>query len=193
MKKLILTAAIGLFSVGAMADTVEDRNGFYAGGKFGTASTDFEYDDEWGDQIDTTIDSNIWGLQLGYTLNEYIGAEVGYTSGINQSIRVEDTGLEERTSTKIEGRLFSLSLIPTFPVSDNVTFHAKLGYSDAKFKTKVKYTGYDDISGSESENGLLWGLGATYHIDQTFVRAEFERSTFAENMDSFTLGFGVRF
>lgn len=169
MNKIILTIAL-LGSMNTFAqETPIDLTGYYVGGKFGVIDIDNEYK------------TNSWGLQAGYFFNQYLSVEAGYISALD--FKYDSADFE----VSAEG--YSVAIIPTKPINEDWSVHGKIGYM--RTETELENGAFED---DHSEGGILWGMGVTRHIGQTFVRAEIERIKLdGDYTDQFSVGFGVRF
>ena len=169
MNKVIwIVALLGSMNTFAQ-ETPIDLTGYYVGGKFGVIDIDNEYK------------TNSWGLQVGYFFNQYLSVEAGYISALH--FKYDSANFETSSAG------YSVAIIPTMPINEDWSVHGKIGYM--RTESEVENGAFED---DNSQSGLLVGLGATRHIGQTFVRAEFERIKLdGDYTDQFTVGFGVRF
>lgn len=165
MNKIAITILAALISMSAMSQEADavDRSGFYLGGKFGQVD------------IEGDLKTNAWGVHGGYTLNQYVSAEIAYISAVEYHER--DVGIE------LDGIQFAI--IPTLPINDDWSVTARLGYA----RLKGSYDNYN-FSDSDYFTEYTYGVGVVRHIGQTFVRLEYE---VIDDSDFISLGFGVRF
>ncbi|NPA27712.1 MAG: porin family protein [Epsilonproteobacteria bacterium] len=122
-------------------------NNFYVGGGLSFVSAreadvdlDF-FDDKDGQDLLLNV-----MLLAGYNFNKYFSVEARASTSIAQ-----------KDFTKLTS--FSLFAKPQYPVTENLTLYALLGYG------YVKLDDYDGSNVDVSEGAFQWGLGASYDIN----------------------------
>ena len=157
MKKLVILAAVSLCSIGAMADT-----GPYVGGGLGISHGEFN-DSEPYETSDGRLEADAKNVKLfaGYRFSEYIAAEIdfGYFSGDVDSDYYSD----------YDGTGVSVSILPTYPVTDSLDVFVALSYG-------VADVSYDDSDYDPTFDGFGVGVGVTKHFDSMFVRGSINTS-----------------
>jgi len=87
---------------------------------------------------------------LGYNLNQYIALEGRYTTSFTKEDLVELDG-------------WSLFVKPQYPVSEDFSVYALLGYGG------VNIDGVNNISVDVDDNSFQWGLGVSYAIGENYT------------------------
>ena len=165
---------------------VQEYTGFYAGlGLSDVASRDtgvslsFTGEEAGADRV--------WGVSLlaGYTVNQYMAIEGRYTASFTKEDISEMRGL-------------SIYVKPQYPVNDDFSVYALLGYGSVTL---------DSINGSGvdvDDSGFQWGLGASYDVtDEVSVFVDYTMLAndmdghFTHNdgadVDALTIGVNYRF
>lgn len=165
-KKITLAATIAILSTGAFAAD----NQFYAGADLGTTKIDGINGRENG-----------YGVFFGYAITPSIAIESGFrrlasydvrSSGLNGSVTMDQV---------------SLSGVATLPLSNNFSVFGRLGYSQLKAKATI-----NGGSGSDSDNGAVYGIGAGYAFSPTVsARAELQKPS--SDATSFNVGVAFTF
>jgi opacity protein-like surface antigen len=147
----------GLLASGAAR--AED-SGFYLGASVGQAS-------QSGGEFDGEDMS--FRLLGGYSINQYIAAEAGYVDAGKQTDRIEGTDVEIKSDGFLVAALLKL------PIGDYVAPFAKVGYAFYDNDVKISQGG-QSLSGSESDEDLLYGVGCEFKLGDRFrLRAEYEQ------------------
>lgn len=152
MKKLILVAAVSLFSVGAMAD---DDGGAYMG--LGASISHY-------DANHFELDS--WGYHVfgGYKFNPYVAVELDITQ-----VRLDDS--DNGIDFYGDGSGIGISILPMYPLTDNLDGYLSLGYSYGTVVVAAS-DGNVAIGGVDSDSGWAAGAGLMWHVtDDVFLRA----------------------
>ena len=164
-KKIAVAATLAILSSTAFAT---DAPGVYAGGDFGTTKLDGESGRE-----------NSFGAFVGYRVTPMISVEAGFR-------RLADFDMTfNRVTANIKLDQVALSAIGTLPLSGGFNVFGRLGYNNIKAKASV-----DGFSGSDSDSGVLYGIGAGYAFSPTVAgRIEVQKPT----SDSTNVSAGVVF
>ncbi len=201
MKKIALSvvAIVGMSSFGfaggdiapvAAPIVVEEEvsnSSFYVGLGLAATSTrgsDVDlsfFDDEAGqDRL-----GNV-SLLAGYNFNEYVAVEARYTTTFSNEDVVEMDG-------------WSLFVKPQYPVSENFSIYALLGFGG------VTIDGVNDYAVDVDDSGFQWGLGASYlatenisvFIDYTSLAADMDglywNGALETDADAITIGVNYLF
>lgn len=150
----------GLVAAGLCGAANAEMSQFYAGSGAGIYYVDLD-----GVDFDETAPTlRLFG---GYQLNDYVSFEAGYTNLFESSA---DFG---GTDVNLEGSSWDLTVRPSLPIADNFTAFAVLGWSSYEFDLSADAGGGVTVSDSESENDLLYGLGAAMNLNDSWnVRGE---------------------
>ena len=242
--KMVLTAALAVLSCIFSTVILADTNRWYIGASLGgfdqNGLDDFTQSDllismEQGGispGLNPTIISTSnpdsddfgWKLYAGYQFNDHLGLEVGYLDLSSFSRRATLSGapgffgsLPSLTEeTEIDS--YGISVVGTYPISNQFSLFAKVGASNWKSETTASMrinTGtlscffifgctpdVESGSYSVSDSGTdpMFGVGATYSLGNWVLRAEWERlsgltSSFDEeiDIDLWTLGIQYNF
>lgn len=164
----------------------EEKSGLYAGLGLAAVSTrDAEVSVDWGG---TDRQDRLWNVSIlaGYDFNEYIAVEGRYTTSFNHEDQVEMSG-------------WSVFAKPQYPVSENFSVYALLGYGG------VTLDGINGYIVDVDDTGFQWGLGASYQVmenasffvDYTFPANDMDGLYFngavKVDVDAFTLGVNYHF
>jgi len=121
------------------------------------------------------------GLDLGYRFGNGLAAEA--------DLSFAKSDLNNAAKNEASYKTAALSLVYTFPVTEKVGLFAKAGYMQEQ--TKVNALNIDD-----SDNGLVYGGGLEYKINDTYgVVAEYEGSAIDNSLrgDAISLGLMYNF
>lgn len=135
MKKIAIAAALSVAFIAAPAFAADPYA--YIGINAGQNDMDFA-------GVKTSTAMGVFG---GYSFNEYIAAELAYV----------DFGKADTDSADVtvKGNAASLAAVGSYPLGNNFSLFAKLGYAS----TKVEPTG----GTSESKDDITYGIGAQYN------------------------------
>ena len=129
----------------------EEKSGFYAGLGFSAVNTrdadvsmDFFNSKAAQDRL-----ANV-SFFARYNFNEYIAAEGRYTTSVGHRDDVEMSG-------------WSLFVKPQYPVSENFSLYALLGFGG------VTLDGVNGANVDVDETGFQWGLGTSYAITESMT------------------------
>jgi OOP family OmpA-OmpF porin len=182
-----LLALAGLGSVTATAALAQDGGYFYGG--LGIGQSRANIDDNriaaglLGSGLTMTSisrDEKDTGYKLfgGYQFNRYFGVEAGY-------FRLGEFGFNATTTPAgtLDGRIklqgLNLDLVATLPVTEKLSFLARVGAQQAKASDRFSGTGSVvvlDPNPSERKTNAKYGLGMQYAFSPDFlVRGEAER------------------
>lgn len=218
MKTVVnLTAAILLS--GAAVAALADNAGLYLYGSVGQATTDRKAQADaaitgagitaFTSQADDTDTG--YKLQLGYRFNPYFAVEGGFVSLGKYTYRADATAPIAATrdaSIEIDG--WSLGIVPSAPLSQNVSLFAKVGVFGYDLKFDCSGTGVPCTNPSRSDSGtpVYYGAGIGWSLaPHWFLRAEYEiyrdigeslntdgtTGTSKEDVKTTSLGIGYRF
>ena len=153
---LLATAAISMFAVPAMAQTVQSPS-YY--GTLGYTQLD-------GSQGDLGAVTGRAGAK--FTPNLGVEGEVSF------GVRDEDitvAGVDGKLKHEYDAAIYGVA---TLPVSPNFDVFARVGYGTTELKAKAA-----GVSASEDGESVNYGAGANYYFDaQNGVRADWTRRDF---------------
>lgn len=162
-KKIVVAAALAVMASSSFA---ADAPKFYAGVDLGTTKVD-DYSDR----------ETSYGAFVGYQFNSNFALEGGYR-------RLADF---DENGVDIKATQTAVSVIGSLPLSNGFGVFARLGYNDVKLKATSGNFRY-----SESDDGALYGIGATYAFSPTITgRAEFQRPV--SDVTNFSIGVAFGF
>ncbi len=127
---------------------VEELSGFYAG--LGIVAMSVRDMDVSMDLFNTTAGQDRQGavsLLAGYNFNEYVAVEGRYTTSFTHDELVETDG-------------WSLFVKPQYPVSEDFSVYALLGYGGVNLDGKDGLFLATDVD----DSGFQWGLGVNYMV-----------------------------
>lgn len=153
---LSITTAAVLLAAPALAHA--ETSPYYVGGQY--AKQTVEIDTGFGN---LDLDFGTVALVGGYKVNQYFAVEARYAFGVK-----DESFSDEEYSTKIKvNNQMALLAKGIMPLSDEFSVFAVAGYSKTEYKTSFREL---EISGSEkdSENGIMYGIGAEYHLNDKF-------------------------
>ena len=127
---------------------------------------------------------------LGYEYNPNFAAEAGYLNSGTLAYKATGTGVATiKADTKVTG--FQLAAVGTAPLSDKFSVFGKLGYSFLTTKSDITI-GTVKSTASEKNNGLGFGLGASYKLaDNIRVKASYEM--ISSDVSAFLVGVQIKF
>lgn len=161
-KKIAVAAALAVIASSASAQVATK---FYVGGDVGSTKID-------GFDRETS-----YGAFVGYNFNTNFAVEGGYRRLADFDVQGADVTLDQR----------AISIIGSLPLSNGFGVFARVGYNDLKAKASVR-----GFSGSESTDGALVGVGATYAIAPNIsARAEIQRPS--DDSTNFSVGVSFGF
>ena len=140
---------------------------YYAGVAYGLVNT--EFDATYGtEKLGLEMDQTMITLHAGYSINEHLSIEGRYwiaTSDADTSISYRDTAFPNDNfdvsgDFDDDSKAWGVYLKPMYPISDTFTVYGLVGYGNVKLDI-------EDISGDD--DGLQWGLGASYNFNQDFA------------------------
>jgi OOP family OmpA-OmpF porin len=176
MKTTFVAAALIAMSSAALAGA----EGGYVGGDLGTTS----FSGGTGNKMS-------YGIFGGYRLNDTFAIEAGYRILGSEEETIVSGPYKAVAKTDLSS--LHLSATAAYPVTKELNLYGRLGYSFNKASAKVtsNIPGYN-FSGSESENNVLFGVGASYSLsDNLAVRTEWNRHH--ENFSNLSLGLAYKF
>ena len=127
---------------------VVDESGFYAGlGLTAVSTRDSAFSVDWGG--DGAYQDRLGNVSLvaGYNFNKYIAAEGRYTTSFTHEDLVEMNG-------------WSIFVKPQYPVSEDFSVYALLGYGG------VILDSVDGATVDVDDTGFQWGIGASYMVTE---------------------------
>ena len=195
MSRCTLVAAIAVALAGMSAGAVEAaENGFYVGAAIGQANHDFEKSDGINIGIsgfgfivhvdpvgvDTEEDVAAWNATLGYRINQYLAAEVGYMDfgDVDVTERYNTAGLvpsfpdiTREFNVTIAGAV--ASVLGSFPVGAGFELHARVGYLFAHQDLEERFSERQSIG----NDAWIGGVGTTWSFAKRWaVRLEYLRT-----------------
>ncbi|MFT6661141.1 MAG: opacity protein-like surface antigen [Maricaulis maris] len=168
MKHLILTTAlVAVFSAGAQAQD----------SRF-TLSEGYAYQ-----QFDE-FNAHSTNGRLSYNLNDFIRLEANAVSGLSGSSGIDCPVGEDCSSIEPRARFrygYGVSIAGEYPVSEQLSMFARIGYDTANFKATAGPTGND--------SGMSLGAGADFYFNDAHgVRLEYSRTEFDDRGDASSWG-----
>lgn len=167
---------------------VEELSGFYGG--LGVTAVSARDSSVSVDHFSSTEGQERMGaasLQAGYNFNEYIAVEGRYNISFTHDEQVEMDG-------------WSLFVKPQYPVTENISVYALLGYGGVNLDGESGFFPLTDTDDTDFQ----WGLGASYMImhnisvfaDYTWLADGMDGETTLGDkvdVDAFTLGVNYHF
>jgi OOP family OmpA-OmpF porin len=150
-------AALGLMATtAALADV---QPGFYAGVGLGQSTIDVGL----ADDSDTSF--KVFG---GYSFNEHFGVELAYIDGGSVEQRLGPSSVE------VEATGLSALAIGRLPINDLFSVYAKAGLAsyDVELKFSDPFLGNGSVKNSDED--LMYGIGAALSFGQFELRGEYE-------------------
>ncbi|HKQ84661.1 MAG TPA: outer membrane beta-barrel protein [Steroidobacteraceae bacterium] len=198
-----------------LASPVSNADGFYFGISGGVSSIDTvsksdidqvvsEAAQEAADTIGATVEGfdsslddtgNVWGLQVGYQWNRYVGAELGYIylgKALYEAEFVYTDGIDtvlERDTLRVTSKGFTIAALGFLPIGEHVDLHAKGGvyFADTRLRMKSSLPDFDESIQDEmkaSTQELFAGIGAAWNINDNYaLRFEYQRFFDVGNSD----------
>ena len=153
---LLATAAISVFAVPAMAQTMQSPT-YY--GTLGYTQLD-------GSQGDLGAVTGRFGAKF----TPYLGAEAEASFGVKDD-DFSIGGVDGKVKHEYDAAIYGVA---TLPVSPNFDVFARVGYGTTEIKAKAA-----GASASEDGESVNYGAGANYYFDaQNGVRADWTRRDF---------------
>lgn len=150
-------AALGLMAVtAAQADT---QPGFYAGVGLGQSTIDVGLSDD----SDTSF--KVFG---GYSFNEHFAVELAYIDGGSVEERVGPS------SAEVEVTGLSAMAVGRLPVNDMFSVFGKLGLASYDVELTFSDPFFGNGSVKESDEEVMYGIGAAFGFGQFELRGEYE-------------------
>ena len=165
---------------------VEELSRFYAGlGLTAISVRDAAFSVDWGGASNYQDRLGNISFIAGYDFNEYIAVEGKYTISFTH----EDT-------TEMDG--WSLFIKPQYPVTEDFSIYALLGYGG------VTLDGIDGFITDVDDSGFQWGLGMSYMVTEsvslfadytwlTGMEGIFYNGALETDVDAFTVGVNYHF
>ena len=166
---------------------VEEESGnFYAGlGLTAVSVRDSDFSVDWGGASRYQDRLGNISLLAGYNFNEYIAAEGRYTFSFSHE-----------SSIKMSG--WSLFVKPQYPVSEDFSVYALLGYGG------MDADGVNGFVTDVDDSGFQWGIGAGYMVTEsvslfadytwlTGLEGVFYNGAPETDVDQFTVGVNYHF
>jgi opacity protein-like surface antigen len=156
----LLLAAIGGFSLDAMADNVESPDSYaYLGVGVGYGRMNGE--DFTNTNGDLTRNNMSWKAMFGEKLNSYLALEAQYI----------DFGAARRSSDRIQARGVTADVVVDFIKDSRITPYGKVGalfwQTDNRF---------NDISDRKNGTNVAYGLGVRFALNNALaIKTEYER------------------
>lgn len=156
MKKILTVALLSSFAV---TPAFADNTGkMYIGGDFG--STTFS-------NMSPFPNPRVIRAVLGYHLTPNIAAEAGYSVFGDSTYTYTGFG----GSTTLSTRAFQVSAIGSLPLISDFDLTGKIGFT----RNRGELTNTTGISDDQINRGVIWGVGAQYHLSsRTTLRVQYE-------------------
>ena len=182
MKKMTLSVmAVAAMSSSVLAGgdivpvpVMVDSSGFYVGATIAYQRT-YSIDSAWFGKADTQDQTGALGLVVGYDYNEYLAFEG----------RIATTVFEEDYA---DVTTYSIFLKPQYPVTEDFSIYALLGYGNTKVKGSdgggLSF-GFDPTRIGDTimdESGFQWGLGVSYAVTEK-IDVTFDYVSYANDAD----------
>ena len=181
MKKLI--AAAGLLLLPTIVNAHHANPFWYAGMAYSTLNAELKAAGVQGDSEPDAIN-----FFVGRELNKYFAVEGLLSKGIYDD-RVSGASFAFELNY-----LIGASAVGILPVSDTFNFYGKLGIAQVEYE--------DDARDSADATGVMYGVGATFDIDEKFSfnaeflqypDADYSGSSMFDDVETSALTFGVSF
>lgn len=163
MKKFYLSAIAVLISTQAYNASAQDN------WSLGIIKSDLR---QSSDSNYVPFDIDTFGFTLGYGITDNISIEGRLTTSTDHSkIDFGQEGLERSEDIKRQGSIFIKMSIPIY---NNFSAYGLAGYANTKFSSRTPRATFDEnneFTGSvqheitRKENGLSYGLGLNYQMD----------------------------
>ncbi|MET0658207.1 MAG: outer membrane beta-barrel protein, partial [Steroidobacteraceae bacterium] len=141
------------------------------------------------EDFDSSLDDsgNVWGLQVGYRWNQYVGAELGYIDLGKLAYEAEffyTDGIDallERDTLRVTSDGFTIAALGFLPIGERFDLHAKGGvyFADTRLRVKASLPELDESiqdENKESTRELFAGVGAAWNINANYaLRIEYQR------------------
>lgn len=137
----------------------ESKGAFYVGLGYGALEGEIDPDNSWTRESDT-YDELL--LLAGYKFNKYVAVEGRYWFGDENTLDFYRDGVLVGTQD-VSVDSWGLYVKPMYPVTDAFNVYALLGYGGVS----LDY-GYDDTDFDDND-GLSWGVGVDYSINEKFA------------------------
>ncbi len=167
---------------------VEELSGFYAGLGIAAVNTrGSEQSIEWFNSVEGQDRLGNVSFLAGYNFNAYIAVEGRYTTSFAHDEHIEMDG-------------WSLFVKPQYPVNENFSLYALLGYGGLTLDGEKPLLGVVDVD----DSGFQWGIGVDYMMtenvslfaDYTWLAYDMDGAYAGENqadVDAFTVGVNYHF
>ncbi len=171
----------------AAVPVVEELSGFYAGLGIAAVNTrDSDLSIEWFNSVERQDRLGNVTFLAGYNFNAYIAVEGRYTTSFTHDEHIEMDG-------------WSLFVKPQYPVNENFSLYALLGYGGVTLDGS-KDLGIVDVD----DSSFQWGLGVNYmmtenvsfFVDYTWLANDMDGAYAGGNaadVDAFTVGINYKF
>lgn len=186
MKKQFLAACLlGAITLPATAE------GIYLFGDIGESKIEVSVEDYSTSKTDSAL-----SIGAGYNFNDTLALEFAYRD--LGSITNHDTDYSTYDySDELSVTALQVSLVAKKPLNDAVDVYGRIGFgrlnSDYQY-TAVDSYGADHYSYSQSKNKALFGIGASYAINQQLsFRAEYSRFSKWDGAILSTLTLGAKY
>lgn len=133
-------------------------------------------------------DDTSWKIMGGYTFMKFVGVEGSYRNlgGIDDTFGSTTVDLE---ATSID--VFGVGFLP---VGESFQLFGKAGYSRIDMDATVTDPQFGSVSGSDSENELVYGAGFSFNLGaKVALRLEHEIFDTTEDMNMTSVGALFRF
>ncbi len=143
--------------------------------------------------VDSELDDSDkgWGVHIGYRINRYVAAEVGYMNlgefnYANQvQLQVQGTTIIFNSDARLtaQGGPFA-SVLGMFPINERFDVHVRGGllFSDTRLRARFVLVepdvpeSFTSVEADDSDRDFFAGLGATWNINDSYsLRVEYQR------------------
>ena len=141
-----------------------DHDKLYLEMVLGKADQDTEYE-----QYSVSGDSFSVSLRSGYSFNEYVAVELGYTAlGKSESERIADTG--HTLTSEISPSSLDVGIKGVLPITEQFFVNARVGVANWRYDLEIVDEQDPDnkVTGGDSGRDVYYGGGIFYKPNDTF-------------------------
>jgi opacity protein-like surface antigen len=181
MKKLLIASAVAMVSLSSQAQVY---------GELGVTFANYE-EDLGGGSTAKTSPQALRGI-LGYELSKNVAVEAMLGFGLNDSSTKVDGETVSGLKMKFDS-MYGFYVKPKIELAPNFELFGRIGYADVRATLSYSPTHYSE---ADSDNGLSYGVGISYHFDKRLsFNADYmsylNKSDYSAS--GFTLGLGYKF
>jgi opacity protein-like surface antigen len=170
VKKTLIATALLIISASASAQSKSADNKVY--GEIGVHNTELKVDGA-SESPSLTVGTAI----LGYQFHRNLSAEVFLATGLSKA------SYSGGAEVKVDSGL-GLMLRPSYQFNDKFEAFARVGYG------RYKVGGSGTLSGSDTENSVVYGAGANYYFTDK-VYGQLSYTSFFDKDSATVRGFGA--